>query len=77
MTKDEINLKNRPILRYFRGTPYGRLTKKQFADWFEGFEKKLRNMNFYEWIQENQEELPLGYSKAQILELFVKKEILG
>ena len=40
-------------------------------------EAELRQLNFFEWIQEHQEEIPLGYSKAQLLELFVKKEILG
>lgn len=31
----------RPIPRYFRSTPYGKLTKKQFEDWFEKLEKLL------------------------------------
>lgn len=33
----------------------------------------LENLDFHEWIQENQEDLPLGYSKADLLKLFVKK----
>lgn len=40
----KFNLKNRPIIRYFRSTSYGKLTKKQFEEWFEGFEKELREI---------------------------------
>ena len=68
----KYNLKNRPKLSKESFIIYGLV-----EEWFEGFEKRQRNMNFEEWIQENQEDLPLGYSKAELLQLYVKKEILG
>ena len=69
----KYNLKNRP--------KWENIAVEVFADeceaWFVGFERKHRKMDFSEWIQEHQEEVPLGYSKAQLLGLYVKREVLG
>lgn len=77
MKKEKFTLKDRPKPPSEFAIVTGKSCYDYAEEWFKGLEAKMRNMDFSEWIQEYQEELPLGYSKDQLIDLFVKKEILG
>jgi len=68
------NLKDFPILRYFRATPYGRRTKKQIQQWKEDFKKKFNDLDAVKWFEDNVYE---DWTWEGMLQKFIKLEILG
>lgn len=77
-----VTLKNRPeIIVVTTGKYAPRKTwcnPEKSAEWFEGFEKKIREINLTAWIRKN-----ITEDRERIveilcgLELFIDKEILG
>ena len=79
------NLKNRPKPIILKGNPKILRDKtitiswKEYENWFEGFEKKFKNFNTWNWLKENYP----NYNEDNLMDFnvmlkrFIKKEILG
>lgn len=86
---DEPTLKNRPK-RGMRRTVDDAwfYDSDKVEEWFEDFEKKLRDMDFAKWFEENQEAIMQRWNltshcmraeltPSEVLQFFVEKEVLG
>jgi len=79
------NLKNRPKPIILKGSPKILhdvtipISWKEYEKWFEGFEKKFRKLNTWNWLKENYP----NYNEDNLMDFnvmlrsFIKKEILG
>ena len=77
----KFNLKNRPrkssITKGFKSDM--ECFVEYVEEWFEGFEKKFRKLNTWDWLKENYP----NYNEDNLMDFnvmlrsFIKKEILG